>query len=358
METFLLKNHFQGSCTSVENVFIDKYMAKANGEFVKIYLYLLRHLQTEDTVLSLSDIADHFEDTERDILRAVRYWEAQGLLSVEEDASGAITSITISSRISAPAIKEDRSHQAPVVSDRPDSVIGQDEPVSDMNPDSSAPEAPTPISTFRSRRELKQVLFVTEQYLGKTLTRTEADTITYCYEELGFSCDLLEYLIEYCVGKGHTSIHYIRQVALNWADKGIRTVQEAKAESTSHNKDFYRILQAMGIQNRAPGTVEIEYMTRWKSVFGFTTEIILEACRRTIGQIHQPSFEYADKILENWNAKGLHSLEAISAADEAFKLSQKEKKAAPKRSSRTSATFPQKRNYDYDELEEQLLKSN
>lgn len=375
MGTFLLKNHFQGSYTSVENVFIDKYMTKANGEFVKIYLYLLRHLQAEDTVLSLSDIADQFEDTERDILRAVRYWASQGLLSVEEDADGTITSITISSRMSAPAVKDDRSHQAPVISDRPDSISGQGNPASDRNTDSTAagssigempsvhgfaptPEAPTPISTFRNRRELKQVIFVTEQYLGKTLTKTEADTITYCYEELGFSCDLLEYLIEYCVEKGHTSIHYIRQVALNWADKGIRTVQEAKAESTSHNKDFYRILQAMGIQNRAPGTVEIEYMTRWRSVLGFTTEIILEACHRTIGQIHQPSFEYADKILENWHTKGLYSLESISAADEAFKLSQKEKKAAPKRASKASATFPQKRKYDYDELEEQLLKSN
>ena len=153
-------------------------------------------------------------------------------------------------------------------------------------------------------------------------------------------------------------MHYIRQVALNWADKGVQTVQEAKAESSSHNKDYYRILQAMGIQNRAPGTVEIEYMTRWSSALGFTTEVILEACHRTIGQIHQPSFEYADKILANWHAKGLHSLGAISAADEAFKLSRTEKKPAPKRTSRASGTFPQKRKYDYDALEEQLLKSN
>ena len=30
------------SATSVSNTFIDEYMSDANGEFVKIYLYLLR----------------------------------------------------------------------------------------------------------------------------------------------------------------------------------------------------------------------------------------------------------------------------------------------------------------------------
>ena len=353
MGTFLLKNHFQGSYTSVENVFIDEYMAKANGEFVKLYLYLLRHLQAKDAALSLSDIADRFEDTEKDILRAIRYWASQGLLTIEEHPDGSIASITISSRISAPAMTGDTVSQAPVISHD-----AREHSTTDVNISASSGEAPTSLSSFRNRRELKQVLFVAEQYLGKTLTRSEMETITYFYEDLGFSCDLLEYLIEYCVGKGHTSMHYIRQVALNWADKGITTVQEAKSESSSHNKDYYRILQAMGIQNRAPGTVEIEYMTKWSSVFGFTTEIILEACHRTIGQIHQPSFEYADRILENWHTKGLHSLEAITAADEAFKQNRAEKKPAPKRPSKAASTFPQKRNYDYDALEEQLLKSN
>lgn len=379
MGTFLLKNHFQGSYTSVENIFIDQYMAKANGEYVKIYLYLLRHLQVQDTALSLSGIADQLENTEKDILRAIHYWEKCGLLTVEQAPDGSIASLTIQSQIVAPAVTPPAQQESPADQTSSDiyaapaaaptdmgsagSTAFTDSLTSDTTPASGfqTEDQPTPISSYRNRRELKQVLFVTEQYLGKTLTRSEMETITYFYETLQFSCDLIEYLVEYCVGKGHKSMHYIKQVALNWAEKNISTVQEAKAESSSHNKDFYRILQAMGIQGRAPATVETEYMTRWFRAYGFSTEIILEACRRTISQTHQPSFEYADKILGNWHSQGIRSLTDITAADEEFQRT-KTQKAASRRSasknSKAADTFPQKRAYDYDALEEQLLKSN
>ena len=35
--------HFQVDATLVSNEFIDRYLAEANGEYVKVYLYLLRH---------------------------------------------------------------------------------------------------------------------------------------------------------------------------------------------------------------------------------------------------------------------------------------------------------------------------
>ena len=38
MKTLTLTSRFQDNTTSVENEFIDHYMAKANGEYVKVYL--------------------------------------------------------------------------------------------------------------------------------------------------------------------------------------------------------------------------------------------------------------------------------------------------------------------------------
>ena len=49
--------------TVVKNTFIDQYMPQANGEFVKVYLYLLRCANT-GRELSLSSIADVLEHTE------------------------------------------------------------------------------------------------------------------------------------------------------------------------------------------------------------------------------------------------------------------------------------------------------
>ena len=69
--------------TAVSNAFIDGYMADANGEFVKVYLYLLRLLADEDKEFSVSFLADKLNNTEKDVVRALCYWEKLNLLQLE-----------------------------------------------------------------------------------------------------------------------------------------------------------------------------------------------------------------------------------------------------------------------------------
>ena len=78
----------------VSNHFIDYYMTEANGEFVKVYLYLIR-LLTSKAPISVADIADHFNLTEKDICRAIRYWISEDVLRLDYDASGQLTGITL-----------------------------------------------------------------------------------------------------------------------------------------------------------------------------------------------------------------------------------------------------------------------
>ena len=78
--------------TVISNQFLDLYMPQANGEFVKIYLYLLR-MQNLAQPLSLTSIADRLNCTEGDVMRALKYWEKSGLLSLTSNASGEISDI-------------------------------------------------------------------------------------------------------------------------------------------------------------------------------------------------------------------------------------------------------------------------
>ena len=66
-----LHNGSSSGVTIISNIFIDYYMPRANGEFVKIYLYLLRSLQSGDTALDLAAVADVFDCTESDVLRTL-----------------------------------------------------------------------------------------------------------------------------------------------------------------------------------------------------------------------------------------------------------------------------------------------
>lgn len=81
MKSLVLSSHGQNHTTLVDNHFIDCHMVKANGEFVKVYLFLLRHLNSSPVALTISTIADCLDNTEKDILRALNYWEKEGLLS-------------------------------------------------------------------------------------------------------------------------------------------------------------------------------------------------------------------------------------------------------------------------------------
>ena len=94
------------SATSVSNTFIDEYMSDANGEFVKIYLYLLRLMNAPQASFSISSIADKFEHTEKDVKRALAYWERMHLLQLEYDNDKNLTGIRMldsSSRDAAPS---------------------------------------------------------------------------------------------------------------------------------------------------------------------------------------------------------------------------------------------------------------
>lgn len=339
MKTLKLKNKFQTNATLIANDFIDDYMIQANGEFVKVYLFLLRHLDDPCQTLTISMIADCLNNTEKDILRAFRYWESVGLLKLEKDSEGRISGLEL--------------HKEPVP------ALAVSAAPSPHTEEKVSPKKAIPLDSLRAQKELKSLLFVAEQYLGKTLTKTDVDAITYFYNELGMSASLIEYLIESCVENNHKSIRYIQKVAISWAEAGITTVEEAKSQSVNYNKNCYTILNAFGIRNRSVADFELTYIRKWTEDFGFTLDIILEAVNRTISATHQPSFEYADSILEKWKDKQVHTLQDVAMLDVAFQKESTSKKPAfyQKGAAKNLNNF-ERRTYDMDSLEERLLNSN
>lgn len=289
MTKLTLKNYVQGNATLLENEFIDKYMPAANGEYVKVYLLLLRYMGDPSAELSISRLADVLECTEKDVVRALNYWKKQGLLDYE-------------------ARTQEIRKEPVTAAGEEASVSGQRGSVPKKTVTRTAPSQ-------KNRKEFKEIIHVTEQYLGKTLTKTESEAIVYFYDELKMSADLIEYLIEYCVENGHKSIHYIKKVALSWADEHITTVEEAKAVSGQYSRNSYAVLNAYGIKGRAPAASELVYIRRWNDEYGFSSDLIVEACNRTMCMIHQPSFDYTESILKNWMDKGVKTLADVKALD-------------------------------------------
>ena len=173
------------------------------------------------------------------------------------------------------------------------------------------------------------------------------------------SVDLIDYLIEYCVGRDHRSIRYIETVAMAWKEEGITTVEMAKDSTSRYSKEYFSVLKAMGITNRNPSDAEISLINTWTRDYGFAMELIQEACSRTILQTGQPSFPYADKILQRWKDKNIRTLGDVRLQD-AQHQKRKLEKAVSKADKPKSATpnrfnnFHQ-RDYDFAEYEKKLL---
>ena len=72
------KDRWSVPSTAVAHEFIDQYMAVANGEYVKVYLFVLRHQGEDITIERIADALDH---TESDVRRALAYWEKLGILA-------------------------------------------------------------------------------------------------------------------------------------------------------------------------------------------------------------------------------------------------------------------------------------
>lgn len=366
-----LHNGLHQDYTIISNHFIDTYMTQSSGEFVKIYLYLLRCTSLSDVDLSLSSIADKFNHTEKDVLRALKYWEKIGLLKLIFDSEKELSNVYFS----APFSKMENTFT--VLSDSEMETATAEE----VTPASSAytfrSEEQTDIvskpmltkdqiAVLQEKEEIQQLLYVAEQYLGKILTPNETTTILSFYDELHFTVDLIEYLIEYCVSKSSKSIHYIKTVALSWAEEGITTISKAKEHTNLFNKNYFTILNAFGIKGRNPAKSEIAIMETWLNEYGFTIELIVEACNRTITQTCQPSFQYADKILSHWKKNGVKHLSDLILLDEKHTKA-KEAAGANKASSKSQEKVKpatknrfnnfNQRSYDYEALEKQLLKS-
>lgn len=347
MKKIKLQTTSYADATTIPNIFFDNFMVHANGEFLKIYLYLLRWSGSNRDDISLSSMADIFCLTENDVKRALRYWEKEHLLSIEYADDGDIMTISLNDFDELASVSEPQEQAAPVKvqSALPAIEALFKKPAYSMNE----------IQTFVDDYNGDQLFYIITHYIGKPLSQTDMNTIVFFHEKLGMSVDLIEYLFEYCVSNDHRSMRYIEKVAISWAEQGLDTVEKAKASCTYYNKTYFSILKAFGLRNRHPSEGEVTYIKRWTEEYGFNIKLILEACNRTMQAIHTPSFEYTDTILKNWLSNQVKTLKDIENLDADF--SQKKPaaafKAAPKMSNNKFHNFNQ-RTYDYEELEKKL----
>ena len=371
MDHILLCTNHIPPITTIYNSFIEDYMPAANGSYVKVYLYIAKCLQAKESNFSISSLADQLENTEKDILRALMYWEKKGLMSLNRDkATGEILGLEMlipfaerdfdtyenTAKESAASLGVDSDLSEIGALDRRNSDFsetnaantstyessGTDAP-SNVNSDvhrasSSAQEknsstvkpiqvSPEQIQELSANEDFVWVCNVVESYLERPMKPTEIQLITYLYGTLHFSRELILHLYDYCISMGKTACNYIQTVALSWHEQGIKTPEQAQNASVRYLASYNAVSKALGL-GRGLAEIEKKYVDHWQNDWNMDLSVILEACNRTVLKLHHADFKYTEGILSHWNEQNVRTLQGVEQSDLHYAQTkeQKEKK--------------------------------
>ena len=350
----------------ISGEFIKNYMPGANGEYIKVYLYLIYNAKEE---LQLTDIACDVELTENDVKHALKYWLRHDLISIENPDTTAIVKVDN-------AVKAERKFPVPTQETDIEAIIEEnntydierseedfkyeyeqdyeqdyEEEYSEESSEFEANYGETydleedyeeelipkeasedgiekaketelipekkPIDSIKlgQDEEFGKLLYFIQMCIKKNLSQHDVERVAYMYESLDMSADLIEYMVESCVEKGKTSLRYMEKIAIDWYEKGIDSIEKAKKTANIYPKEVWEIMKAFGINSRRPGNGEVSYMTKWLQEYAFSIDVIKEACDRTLLNAQKPSFHYADSILGRWYKLGIKTIDEIAAKD-------------------------------------------
>ena len=327
MSTIMLRPYKTNTVT-LSASFVDYYLPKARGEYVKVYITLLRYTQMGEDGVTTAFLAEILGLLETDVLKALTYWDEVGLLSMKTiDAYGNVSI----------EIKQSQALVSPELPKKKPEAGSSSEPMPEPNTASSPIEDRSPL------------LHEISMLMGRPLSSSDAEKFLYFKEKYHFPEEVIILLVQHCVSKGKTSMRYIETVAISWDSQGIKTQELAQQNIRKHEDkwtNYRKVLTYLGISEKDIPKPQEDLLEKWFYTYGFTTEMILKACDISFNTLGKVEMGYINGILRAWLKDGIKTLEDLE------KNERKPRKTAQKKTVKKDFT---EREYDYDELERKLL---
>ena len=333
--------------------FVDKHMTKCPPMYALIYIYGLRRAQGGLTGVSMQEIGAFFLILETDVLNAWKYWEKEGLVRIDNDMAIEFLPLDFV-EAEAPVLVENEEP----VSETPAEPLVFFPLESKSTPTPERPQyTPEELAHYRKGEAMVERLFACgERAFGKTLNYNDMNSLFGFYDWMGMPIDVIEYLLDFCAENGHRYIRYIEKAAADWHDRGINTLEKAKAYTQRFDKGYREILNLLGANASYPTPAQRKTIDRWQLEWKFSTQLILLACDISSEVLGKPKLTYLDSILKRWHESGIATPEAAEADRAVFKKEQDEKRKVEKRTPKSKAapryTFEQREyNKDVEKLE-------
>jgi DnaD/phage-associated family protein len=266
--------------TAVSDIFISEYLIDAPGDFVKVYLYclFLEKYNKEITLLDLSKKTGLQLDR---VKQAIDYLNGAELVVITE------TGIMLCD------LKEKEVNRLY----KPKLSLNADDSIETIN---------------RNKKRNEVINAINNTFFQGIMNTSWYNDIAIIFDKYKFDEDVVYSLFRYCYDKRALHKKYLFTVAEGWYESKIQTLNDLdiyyqKYENSNRIKK--KISKKLGLTRRLT-EYEEAYIDKWTMEFGYDFDLIELALQKTTSKTN-PSFEYINKIIADWNEKGLKSKEEI-----------------------------------------------
>lgn len=303
------------SHTELPDIFFTEYLPQTNGNFLKVYLYIL-FLSKYDKDIKVNDLCKKLDLPLKEIQDAMKYWENQGVLTKKN--TGYVLN----------HLQEIELHH--------------------LYKPKVALSAEQIQKSSENQQRAKTVEYINNKFFSGLMPTAWYADIELWFQKYQFDDEVMIALFSYSFDKAALHRNYLQVVADVWSKNGIKTFNDLDKyyeKQEKVNKVAHSISKKLGI-SRQLSQYEYGYIEKWIVDYNFSFEIIEIALKKTTSKAN-PSFDYLDKLLSDWHDRNLKTPEQVRKFLEDMKQKNKNVKQLEKVS--------KYQNYDqreYDNLNE------
>lgn len=267
------------SNTEIPDVFFTEYLSSANGDYIKVYLYIL-FLSKYDKDIKINDLSKKLALPLRTIQEAFKYWEEAGVLIKKH------TGYILVNLQEVELLKL----YSPKLTSSPEDIK----------------------KNAKNQYRAKAIENINNQFFQGIMSPSWYSDIDMWFKKYNFDEQVMLALFNYCFD--HSALHrnYIQVVADSWYKNNIRSFSDLdkyyeKQEKISSVKKS--IIKKLGL-NRNLTVYEDAYVEKWTIDYGYSLDIIEIALKRTTSKSNI-SFEYLNKIISDWHDRNLKTATEI-----------------------------------------------
>ncbi len=267
------------SSTQIPDIFFSEYLSSANGDFIKVYLYLL-FLSKYDKDIKINDLSKKLGLSLNTIQDAIKYWEEQEVLT--KKSNGYILN----------NLQEIELYKL-------------------YKPKSSL-SAEQVQKSAESQKRANAIEYINNKYFSGLMPTTWYPDIELWFKKYSFDEEVMIALFSYCFDKSALHRNYIKAVADAWSKNNIKTYNDLESyyeKQEKINKIANSISKKLGL-NRGLTQYEFAYIEKWNIDYNYPLEVIEIALKKTTSKAN-PNFDYLDKLLTDWHDRNLKTVDEI-----------------------------------------------